>query len=585
MQETTLDLPLIVCGQSRYPKDVPRGQVHSLRYENGLTIRVPMLLERDVDIMEGSAASIDEELARLTLPEIITFLGEVGERWNARELAGRRLVRRYAHLVTQFSDIMMERDYETIGHFLMQRWHAYDEIESQFGNQRIFDEWIPVQMAYRKAFPRGLVLHYLVGNLPLASMYSIVRGVLTKNRTLAKLPTRDPISPVGLVQAIIAVDPDHPVSRSLSLAYWPHDDVVGDRCMRSVDAACVWGGKEAVEAVKRRIPANVPLAEFGPKWSASAIDLTQCDVDQAAMRVVEDSSFYDQEACFNTQRAYVKGDIEPFVAALQRHFSTFSRNLPFVSTNRDILAHRSMTLLEARYMGFRVECGDDWAIVVLPPDQADLPHPLGRTLFVHPVDDLGSIADYLNRDSQTLGVYPWEVVDAHRDQWAAAGADRMVEMGFSRMPRAGFTHDAMLTMHAFVRLVSIERPWSDAGRYYTRRSDPAQHYLVERYAEVRKVMNADGAGVEDVGESLSPVGASKEHRRWSRVRRGRASPGCVVGGLIVSLDKSLPVARLTTEAGRPRCRTARSEAPLGIGGRIRVRSRRGSRAGSVGAPT
>ncbi|WP_061219407.1 acyl-CoA reductase [Leptospira weilii] len=511
MKKITLDLPLIVNGKLRFPREVPDDQIQILNYESGLKIRLPKLLETDVDEIEKQAAEISSELRKLTTADIITFLGEVGERWDARKLAGRQLVRKYAHLVTQFSDIMMERDYETMGHFLLQRWHLYDEIESQFGEQRIFDEWIPVQMSYRKAFPRGLVLHYLVGNLPLASMYSMVRGVATKNRTLAKLPSRDPISPIGLAQAIIEVDPNHPISRSLSLAYWPHNDVTGDRCIGMVDAACVWGGAEAVEAVKKKLPANVPLAEFGPKWSASAIDLTQCDINQAAMRVIEDSSFYDQEACFNTQRAYVKGDIEPFIEALKKAFVVFNKNLPFVSTNRDILAHRSITLLEAKYQGFRVESGDDWAVVVLPLNEHGFRHPLGRTLYIHQLDDLGKITDYLTRDSQTLSVYPWKLIETYRDEWAGAGTDRMVELGFSRMPRAGFTHDAMLSMHTFVRLVSIERPWSDSGRYYTRRNDPGTHYLVDRYDSVRRTMDKDDLGSYDE-EQISELNASQNAR-------------------------------------------------------------------------
>lgn len=492
--EVTIDLPLIICGQRRLPHDVDRQHIHVLRYESGVTVRLPRLQNDDIDRMEAEASDIDAELAGLSIPDIITFMGQVGERWDARQLAGRRLVRKYGHLVTQFSEIMMERDYETIGHFMAQRWHAYDEIESHFGDQRIFDEWIPVHMSHRRAFPRGAVLHYLVGNLPLAAMYSIIRGILTKNRTIAKLPTRDPISPIGLAEAFIEVDPNHPVTRALTLAYWPHDDPVGDRCIEGADAACVWGGKAAVEAVKRKLPANVPLVEFGPKWSAAAIDLTQCKADEAAMRVVEDSSFYDQEACFNVQRAYVKGDIEPFIEALQQAFETFRSNLPFVATNRDILAHRAMVLLEAEYLGFRVESGEDWAVVVLPPEEKTFPHPLGRTLYVHQVDDLGDIVRYLDRDSQTLSVFPWDLTLEHRDAWAQAGTDRMVDMGFARMPRAGFTHDAMLSMQTFTRLVSVERPWDDKGRYYTRRDDPARHYMVDIYPHIHRLLAADDVG-------------------------------------------------------------------------------------------
>ncbi|WP_215795564.1 acyl-CoA reductase [Rathayibacter toxicus] len=484
-----MDIPIIINGSSRYPsEEFPN---HTLQFESGATGRIPVFRRDDLREIQKEASAIDAELAKLTTADIITFLGEVGERWDGRQLAGRRFVGTNAHIFTQFSEVMMERDYETIGHFLAQRWHAYDQIESEFGDQRIFDEWIPVQMTHRRAFPRGLVLHYLVGNLPLASLYSICRGMITKNRTLAKLPSRDPISAVGLAMALQEVDPRHPVTRALNIVYWPHNDEVGDEAMSKIDSASVWGGAAAVTSVRTKIGVNVPLAEYGPRWSATAIDLDRGDVSEAAMRVVEDASFYDQEACFNTQRVFVKGDVGALVDKIRHFQEVFAGNLPFVSINRDILANRSLALGEAEFRGFQVHASEHSAVVVLPPGELDVPHPLSRTIFVHPVSDLADVAKFLNRDTQTVSVYPWSIVEEFRDEWAQAGAERLVDSGFSRMPRAGFTHDAMLGMHSMVRLVCVERPWSDPGRYYTRRTDVSRHYLIERYERVRKTLEAN----------------------------------------------------------------------------------------------
>lgn len=500
-----IDLPIIVNGVSHHPDGDPETTI-TLTYESGLQARLPRFTRDHLAQITAAAPEIDAALAKLTTAEIITFLGEVGERWDARGLRGRMLVREWGHRFSQFSDVMMERDYETIGHFLLQRWHSYDQIESEFGDQRIFDEWIPVQMSYRRAFPRGLVLHYLVGNLPLASLYSLCRGMITKNRSIAKLPSRDPVSALGLALAVQEVDPDHPVTRALNLVYWPHDDVVGDEAIALSDAACVWGGRRAVESVRGKLGVNVPLAEFGPRWSASVVDLAQADADEAAMRVVDDAAFYDQEACFNTQRVFVTGgDLTAFAERLMHYLGLFGRNLPFVTTNRDILANRSALLAEAAYRGFEVRATDDAAVVVLPADVDTMPHPLGRTVFVHPVDDLADVARHLDRDTQTLSVFPWTLTTRFRDTWGAAGAERMVEAGFSRMPRAGFTHDGTLGMHAMVRLACIERSWNDPGRYYTRRTDPARHYLIDRYERVRQTMAEDqiASGVA----ATSPAGA------------------------------------------------------------------------------
>jgi long-chain-fatty-acyl-CoA reductase len=513
MSEHVIDVPLIVNGVPRRPDGPHDPDVHLLRFESGAAVRIPRFHAEDLAAVQAAGPEIDAELAQISTAEIISFLGKVGELWDARKLAARMFVRHEAHRLTQFSDVMMERDYETIGHFLAQRWHLYDQIESEFGDQRVFDEWLPVQMSYRRAFPRGLVLHYLVGNLPLASMYSLCRGMVTTNRSLAKLPSRDPVSPSGLALALIEVDPQHPVSRALTLAYWPHGDPVGDAAISVADAACVWGGEAAVRSVRDKLGVNVPLVEYGPRHSASVVDLTVADVDEAAMRVVEDAAFYDQEACFNTQRVFVRGDVDAFVAAARRSFATFAENLPFVTRNRDILANRSALLAEARFRGFETTAAADWAVVSVPPGTTDLPHPLSRTLYVHPVQELGEVVTHLDRHSQTLSVFPWDLVPAWRDTWARAGTDRLVEAGFSRMPRAGFTHDGGLGMHGMTRLVSVERSWDDPGRYYTRREDPGQHYLVDRYARVRATLAADtppervatGSGVPADGSPVPPA--------------------------------------------------------------------------------
>ena len=479
-----IDMPLVINGRYKYAEAT--GEVHQIDYESGLRVRIPALAKADLAALNEERPAITEALSSVSTDEITQFLNEAGDQWMARRSEGRRIADKYAHQITGFAPEMLTADYETIGHFMVNRYHTYDQIAAEFGHERIFDEWIPSQMCYVRAFPRGLLLHYLVGNLPLAGMYSILRGIMSRNCNLAKLPSRDPVTVFGFIKAMIDIDPDHPVSRSLSVTYWPHGAGIEDGCLRSVDAVCVWGGTAAVEALKRKIPPNVPVAEYGPKWSASVIDLTRCDPEEAAYRLVEDVSFYDQEACFSTQRAFVRGPLDPFRSWLRKYFDHFGNRFPLLSANRDALAHRSATLLHARYSGLEVEQGEHWAIVVVNDSHAvQLPHPLTRTLFLQPVASLSEVRLYLDSHTQTLSLLPWDIAAEHRDAWALAGADRLVELGWSRLPRAGFTHDATHGMHPLVRLVSQERPRNDFGKYYMRPGDRKNwqrpYFLGERW--------------------------------------------------------------------------------------------------------
>jgi long-chain-fatty-acyl-CoA reductase len=424
----------------------------------------------------------------------------VGTLWLEYKLKGRRMASRYAPLVTEFSDIVIEGDFKTMGDFMIQRFHTYDQVESEFGTDRIFDEWIPHQMSYIRAFPRGLCLHYLVGNLPIAAIYSILRGIITKNITVAKVASRDPVSAIGFILSVIEVDPQHPISRSLSAGYWEKDAEVGDEALAISDTVCAWGGYNAIAQIKKKIPPNVNFVEFGPKWSVSAIDLERCDMEKAAFRVIEDSSYYDQEACFNTQRVYVRGEVDKFVECLVKHYKEFSVNVPYLSTSIDIAANRSLALSETQYIGCKVIQGNDWAIIVADArEKTNITHPFNRTLIIHPIDSFNEISQYFDNYNQTMSVYPWDMIKEYRDEWAGAGICRFVELGWSRIFRSGFTHDGMHAMHSMVRLVCIERPWTDMGKYYSLRPSLEAHWFKEKYPAMRQIIDERNEK-EDRGE-------------------------------------------------------------------------------------
>jgi len=479
----TLNLPKIINGELIYP--VKGEDVTVLQYDN-LKIIMPIVTESDLMKIQKEGPAITNELLKLTISDITEFLNKVAIEWDKLNTKGRKMASKYAPMVTNYTDVIIEGDYKTIADFLIQRFHIYDQVEAEFGNQRIFDEWIPSQMCYVKAFPRGLVLHYLVGNLPLVSMYSILRGIITKNRNFAKIPSRDPITPIGLIQSIIEIDPNHPISRSLSLGYWDHNDKIGDEFIKNCNSINLWGGRNVMKNVKKKLPPNITIDEYGPKWSASVIDLTCCDMEKAAFRLIEDSAYYDQEACLNSQRAFVKGDIDIFIEYLKKYFQIFSKNVPYVNSNPDISANRSISLSQAKYVGLRVEHGDDWAIIVIDPQNIfEIQHPLARTIFLHKIEDFKEIAEYFNNDSQTLGVFPWSLSEKYRDEWAAHGICRIVELGWSRIFRAGFTLDGLRGMHSLVRIACIERPWTDSGRYYNYRENMEQYWFLDKYPQYK----------------------------------------------------------------------------------------------------
>jgi long-chain-fatty-acyl-CoA reductase len=458
----TVALPLIINGE-RQPV-TSRTAHYELEYEVDLTVRLPTLESRHIALLRQESGSIRHDLAELSVYDIASFLSRAASVWLEMTAGGPLDRVAQTSELTGYPEAMIRGDYESIAHFMSIPTNIYDLVTAELGAEKIMDEWLPVLSSYIRAFPYGLLVHYLVGNLPLASLFSIIRGVITRNQHFAKVPSRDPITAITFMEALIEVDPQHPIARSLSAGYWPHGDGLEAEILGMADVVSAWGGEQALAELRGRIPVGVPTVEYGPRWSASVVDLTQVDARKAAYRLASDVCYYDQEACFSTQRAFVRGDVDALVGRLQDRLEAFSRQLPKTTAHRDALAHRSACLLECSYLGWQVHSGADWAIVIVPDPAEALEHPLGRTVIIHPLDDLRDVERYLNKKLQGLSVFPFGLALDYRDRWVRAGADRIVELGTSRRPRQGFTHDGTRGLSHLVRFACTERPLGEHVR-------------------------------------------------------------------------------------------------------------------------
>jgi len=461
-------LPVVVNGRLLTCDDLPES--HLLEYESGVLVRIPAIDQTHIDMIVQGRSKLLQELHRLTIHDITTFLSEVGKRWLSGSYRIRDEGEANAAAITGYAPRMLNLDYNFMGYVMHQRPYVYDYIEWELGNERVMDEWCHQKATWVRAFPQGIVMHSMVGNMALANAFSLLWAAMTKNISLAKLPARDPATPLALAQAFVDVDPSHPMTRALSVAYWKHDSPLVSASCYAADVVLAWGGARAIKQLKEVVPAGTPFVEFGPKWSLAVIDLDQCDSEVAAWRMAADVTFYDQEACLSPQRLFVKGDHRQFIQRLGHYLDKAAGHIAKQGQNRDALAHFAMTRLEASFRGWTLHRGRDWSIIEIEDPSQVIEHPLGRTLFVHPVRDISEVSGYLNETAQTLCCEPWELGTQYRDEWAVAGIDRIVELGMSRRPQYGYTHDGMRPLSKLVRWVSHESGVHEFYRYndYTR---------------------------------------------------------------------------------------------------------------------
>lgn len=445
-------------------------EFETVEYERDITVRIPKVTMEHVEKIKNSN---NDELKKLSFEEITVFLMKVGALWANPEYELRKKAIELSCKLTGFDECFIGRDYDLLADYIRLRAELYDQVDTELGNYFLLDEWILKNECYIHAEPRGKVLHIMVGNIPIASMYSVLRGILTKNMNIAKLPTRDLSTCLYWLLSFIDVDPNHPITRSLSALYWKRgNNEIEEKLISQSDVVCVWGGEGAVKAIKPKVPPKAEFLEFGPKRSLSIIDLNLIDeseFDKTACRLASDVSVYDQEACFASQLAFVIGDkVDKFIESLKVWLDKTVKRWPNGYMPFDNNAHLSINKLKETFSGHQVFSseGNKWCIIKCNDINYLPTHPLGRTIYLYCIDDISQMYHFINRDVQTIGVYPWDVAFKYKDDLAERGADRICELGLHALPKIGFAHDSMFPMSRMVRYISLEWPIAKKGKYY-----------------------------------------------------------------------------------------------------------------------
>jgi long-chain-fatty-acyl-CoA reductase len=415
------------------------------------------------DVLVEELVSVDRNaLASTPTQDIIAFLARCGALWKSDEYARRRLYTRQLCQVMGYSPEMAEAEADMIASLLSAHWRLHDVLGAELPDRHVMDRWVPSEDCELRAFPRGLVVHLLPGNVPISSVVSLLRAVLTRNMSVAKVAGGDPVTALALALSFLDVDAEHPVARSLSVVYWPKDDPLGARVVGAADAVCVWGGEPAIRWAQQHAAPEAARLVFGPKRSLAMVG-READVEQAATGLAHDVCVYEQRACFSIHQVFVEEPVGPFVEALHRALTRYESILPRSAFSTDELAAASLERLAHEFMGSDVRSAGTWTTIACSPDRVRALSGV-RTVFVHPVRDLAETSEWVDADVQTVAAAPWHVLLPMRDDLARRGAARFVELGLSNLFRLGGTHDALQPLAGLVRLVATESPSGAHGK-------------------------------------------------------------------------------------------------------------------------
>jgi hypothetical protein len=342
-------------------------------------------------------------------------------------------------------------------------------VEQNFPNPEALDKWIPHQdYTGRRSFVRAFaprLVHVLPGNSPGVAVKSIAQGAMVKAINLFKMSSSDPFTTVAILRTMAAIDPNHPVVKSMSAVYWRGgDDSVEQVLYRPqyFDKIVAWGGGDAINNVIKYLGPGFQLISFDPKTSISMLGkeafTSDQTLDMAADLASADVMVLNQEACVASRFIYVEGDhaqVDRFCERLHKRIvERAAASGDARALDMDLREQiETMMMMDDEY---RVWGKGDGRGCVIRSDEPVEFHPINKTANVVAVPSLDEAVRFINVATQTVGFYPFDRMSDYRDRLASGGAQRIVHLGEAGPSTIGNPHDAMYPLHRFVHWMAHE---------------------------------------------------------------------------------------------------------------------------------
>lgn len=329
------------------------------------------------------------------------------------------------------------------------------------GNRHYADTYITVDdtgIRYMKSISRGLVCHWLAGNVQVLGMFVLLQSLLSKNVNLLRVSGRDNGVFEMLLKAFEGESYTTPggyvikgddVLKTIAVVAFDHNDKKTGRKMSLIaDARVAWGGNEAVSTIAA-FPSKYNCEDIilGPKLSFSVVAKEAIDNDRKAKKLARkiavDASVFDQTGCASAHNVFVEkgAGIAPaeFARYLAVGMDKISKQLPKgrMTSEEFAAVHSARGIYDFKGTVY----GDEESIwTVLYSERAELSPPCySRVLFVHSVNDLDEVIAFVTEDIQTIGL-------AADGEKAIRFASSAAEKGASRFPVCG-------------KMLNFECPW------------------------------------------------------------------------------------------------------------------------------
>lgn len=392
------------------------------------------------------------DLYQLSFEDIVEFLHRLGQRLTIADNKHLQQAYELSRLTSGLSDSILRYQYGTLP------WWFQPDVTRETAERLVGIDYLEGWVEQPSEVNPGLQVrvrafgarcaHVIAGNVPLVASGTLFRNAITRSDAIIKTPSNDPLTAVALARTMIDLDPDHPITRHFSVAYWKGGDENIESQIyepKRIEKILAWGGFASIKHITRYLQPGIDLITLDPKHSATIIGANafadEATLQHVAQRLALDIGAMNQEGCVNARVIYVQSGTD--AAGLERLSKlgklTFDalQTLPdYISTphkafdpelREEIDALRFATD-EYTLFGGR---SNEGAIIV---SQSDAPVDFSRKLACRvgnlvPIDDLETAVRSVSAYTQTIGIFPEQLKLSLRDQLAYQGAQRLVSLG------------------------------------------------------------------------------------------------------------------------------------------------------------
>ena len=291
-------------------------------------------------------------------------------------------------------------------------------IQNNLGNKEVLNQFIGMGNKRVKAQPKGIVCHWIAGNIPTLALFSLFQSILVRNANIVRLPVQS-IETITILlklfseQTINGIKGEDILKSVAIVSFSSADQFLNNEMSIIADIRIVWGGSVAVKAIQGlEHREHCEDIVFGPKYSFSVIDsdaLTSTELEKYIRRFTNDIVAFEQSACSSPHVIFIETEnkktiqtvIDGFAKELERMKSVLPKKTISQLISTQIINKRAEYALSKDKI---VYCSktNDWTILF--DENIVLEEPIqSRTIWIKPVSDLMVIINLLTKKIQTIG--------------------------------------------------------------------------------------------------------------------------------------------------------------------------------------